>query len=78
MTATDDWPFLYIRPGLFPWGYVILLAAVLLSGIPAVRMAYGKDVTGGGFDLSLFFMGAAFLLLETRGVTSLSLLLGST
>ena len=78
MTTSDDWPFLYIRPGLFPWGYVLLLGAVLLSGIPAVRMAYGKDVTGGGFDPPLFFMGAAFLLLETRGVTSLSLLFGST
>jgi hypothetical protein len=78
VTTTDDWPFLYIRPGLFPWGYVLLLGAVLLSGIPAVRMAYGKDVTGGGFDPPLFFMGAAFLLLETRGVTSLSLLFGST
>ncbi len=78
VTTSDDWPFLYIRPGLFPWGYVLLLGAVLLSGIPAVRMAYGKDVTGGGFDPPLFFMGAAFLLLETRGVTSLSLLFGST
>ena len=56
VTTTDDWPFLYIRPGLFPWGYVILLAAVLLSGIPAVRMAYGKGVTGGGFDPPLFFV----------------------
>jgi hypothetical protein len=74
VTTGDDWPFLYIRPGLFPWGYVLRLGAVLLSGIPAVRMAYGKDVTGGGFDPPLFFMGAAFLLLET----SLSLLFGST
>ena len=78
MITSDDWPFLYIRPGLFPWGYVLLLGGVLLSGIPAARMAYGKDVTGGGFDPPLFFMGAAFLLLETRGVTSLSLLFGST
>lgn len=78
MTTSDDWPFLYIRPGVFPWGYVLLLGAVLLSGIAAVRIAYGKDVTGGGFDPPLFFMGAAFLLLETRGVTSLSLLFGST
>ena len=30
------------------------------------------------FDPVLFFMGAAFLLIETRGVTSLSLLFGST
>ena len=30
------------------------------------------------FDAALFLMGAAFMLLETRGVTSLSLLFGST
>jgi SAM-dependent methyltransferase len=78
VTTTDDWPFLYIRPGVFPWGYVLLLTAVLLTAILAVRAAYGGDVMGGGFDRPLFFMGAAFLLLETRGVTSLSLLFGST
>jgi hypothetical protein len=33
---------------------------------------------GGGFDFPLFFLGAAFLLIETRGVTDLSLLFGST
>jgi hypothetical protein len=31
-----------------------------------------------GFDPALFLMGAAFLLIETRGVTTLSLLFGST
>ncbi len=30
------------------------------------------------FDLPMFLIGAAFLLLETRGVTALSLLFGST
>jgi spermidine synthase len=77
-TTTDDWPFLYIRPGLFPWGYVLLLSAVLLTSLVAVTASFGRDVVGGGFDRPLFFMGAAFLLLETRGVTSLSLLFGST
>ena len=39
---------------------------------------FGRDVLGGGFDPPLFFLGAAFLLLETRGITQLSLLFGST
>jgi hypothetical protein len=33
---------------------------------------------GAGVEAALFLMGAGFLLLETRGVTSLSLLFGST
>ena len=37
-----------------------------------------QDVTIFGFIIALFLMGAGFLLIETRGVTSLSLLFGST
>lgn len=76
--TTDDWPFLYLRPGIFPWGYLLLLSGILLTSLFAVSRVYGTDVVGGGFDRPLFFMGAAFLLLQTRGVTSLSLLFGST
>jgi len=39
---------------------------------------FGKRLYGSGFDPVLFLMGAAFLLIETRGVTDLSLLFGST
>ncbi len=74
----DDWPFLYVRPGTTPWGYIVLLCSFLLGAIAAVRGAFGRDVLGGGFDPPLFFLGAAFLLLETRGITQLSLLFGST
>ncbi len=75
----DDWPFLYLRPGIFPTGYVGVLLVVLAIGALATRHAYGADLfTRARFDLPLFFMGAAFLLIETRGVTDLSLLFGST
>ena len=77
-TTSDDWPFLYIRPGVFPWGYVLLLGAVLLSAAIAIRGAFGRAMFRGSFDAPLFCMGAAFLLIETRGVTNLSLLFGST
>ena len=74
----DDWPFLYVRPGTTPWGYIVLLSLFLLGAIAAVRVTFGRDVLGGGFDPPLFFLGVAFLLLETRGITQLSLLFGST
>lgn len=73
----DDWPFLYIRPGVFPVGYVFLISAILLTGLVAVRRVM-QAVGSRRFDWPLFLMGAAFLLLETRGVTNLSLLFGST
>ncbi len=77
-TVTDDWPFLYIRPGLFPWGYVIVLTALLVIALVSIPVAFGRKSMSSDFNPVLFFMGAAFLLIETRGVTSLSLLFGST
>ncbi|MBN1671239.1 MAG: hypothetical protein JXR37_09415 [Kiritimatiellae bacterium] len=77
-TTSDDWPFLYVRPGVFPLGYVIVLAAVMLLALMATPLAFGRRAVTSDFDPILFFMGAAFLLIETRGVTSLSLLFGST
>jgi len=78
LTLTDDWPFLYIRPGVFPWGYVAVLGFVLAVAAAVVRPVFGLGRAGASFDAPLFLMGAAFLLIETRGVTSLSLLFGST
>ncbi len=78
LTPSDDWPFLYLRPGVFPWGYLGVLGFVLGVALLATRPVFGVGSGGGGFDWPLFLMGAAFLLIETRGVTSLSLLFGST
>ncbi len=75
---TDDWPFLYLRLDVFPWGYVVVLAFVLLLTALLLRPVFGVGRAGAGFHWPLFLMGAAFLLVETRGVTSLSLLFGST
>ncbi|HVS51863.1 MAG TPA: methyltransferase domain-containing protein [Opitutaceae bacterium] len=77
LTLSDDWPFLYLRPGVFPWGYVAVLGCVLVVALIAARAVFGVGA-GGAFDWPLFLMGAAFLLIETRGVTSLALLVGST
>jgi len=76
--TTDDWPFLYVRPGTIPWGYLTLLVSVLLTGSIALRLVFRRGPNRFDFDPPLFFMGMAFLLLETRGVTNLSLLFGST
>ena len=77
LILSDDWPFLYLRPGIFPWGYVGVLGYVLLLAFVVARPVFGLG-RGAAFDWPLFLMGAAFLLIETRGVTSLSLLFGST
>ncbi len=77
-TTSDDWPFLYVRPGVVPWGYLLMMLAMATLAAVATPLAFGRSTLGADFDGVLFFMGAAFLLIETRGVTSLSLLFGST
>ena len=78
-TPSDDWPFLYIRPGVFPWGYLSVLTVILVGAALTVPRAFGFSQRKlARSDWALFLMGAAFLLIETRGVTSMSLLFGST
>ena len=76
---SDDWPFLYLRPNTIPWTYITVFVLVALTATYAVRKVFGNTVfSKGRFDPQMFLLGAAFLLLETRAVTQLSLLFGST
>lgn len=75
--ATDDRPFVYFFGATMPRVYVIALLGVLLVSLLGVRAVGGpfRDMRQYG---DLFFMGAAFLLLETKSVTSFALLFGTT
>lgn len=73
----DDWPFLYLQPGKVPWVYPFILVMVLVLTLVGVRVSAGRGAFAS-FDAPLFLMGAAFLLLETRAVTAVSVLFGST
>jgi hypothetical protein len=76
---TDDWPFLYLRTGDVPWTYLTVFAMVALSASLAIGTVFGASVfSRSRFDAQMFLLGAAFMLLETRAVTQLSLLFGST
>ena len=76
---SDDWPFLYLRPNTRPWTYITVFFLVTLSAAWSVRRVFGQALFARGrFDTQMFLLGAAFLLLETRAVTQLSLLFGST
>ena len=73
----DDWPYLYLRERTVPAHYLAALLAALL--VAALMMGIGGGAAiGRGFDGAMFFMGAGFLLVETKSVTEMSLLFGST
>ena len=74
--ATDNAPFLYYRGGI-PQIYVWALLAVLLLSVLLVR-AVGGPLRNMRPYADLFFMGVAFLLLETKNVATFALLFGTT
>lgn len=77
-SATDDYPFPYAQG----WGlsnyYVVSLTLLLLGSALAIRRFGGIDMAGARRYADLFFMGAAFLLLETKSVVQFALLFGTT
>jgi SAM-dependent methyltransferase len=75
--ATDNAPFLYFKGGTFPPLYSITLALILLASLVAVR-TLGGPLRPMRPYADLFFMGAAFLLLETKNVATFALLFGTT
>lgn len=75
--ATDNAPFLYFKGGTFPPLYSITLALILIASLVAVRVL-GGPIRQMRPYADLFFMGAAFLLLETKNVATFALLFGTT
>ncbi len=75
--VNDDYPFPYLRNRSIPALYGIALGAILLFSLLAVRAAAGPLVPMLRYS-DLFFMGAAFLLLETKSVVQFALLFGTT
>jgi hypothetical protein len=75
--STDDHPFPYIASNGIPTFYVVSLALVLVGAALALG-ASGGSVSAVKTYADLFFMGAAFLLLETKNVVTFALLFGTT
>ena len=76
--ATDDWPFLYLHDKLIP---DLNIRSMVILGVLGVAMVYlflPKGRRRIRFDRCMFFLGAAFMLLETKAVVQLALLFGST
>ncbi len=74
--ATDNWPFLYMREPHLPAHYTSALAIVLLVSVLSVfGVVRGATHT---WSWEFFFLGAGFMLLETKSIIQFALLWGST
>jgi SAM-dependent methyltransferase len=80
--ATDDWPFLYMRKPMVP--NLSLRAAAIMAALGlALLYLFDRSKTAGrskrgGYDATMFFLGAGFMLVETKAVVRMALLFGST
>jgi hypothetical protein len=73
---SDDWPFLYLREPMIPALNLRWIAMVaVLSVVVLLLYAPVRTFKPNG---QMFFLGAGFMLLETKGVVQMALLFGST
>jgi len=74
---TDDWPFFYMIKRVYPVSYLPALGIILLLTIAMGRpLLFGTPFRTS--SMLFFFLGAAFMLLETKAITELGLLFGNT
>jgi hypothetical protein len=84
--ATDNWPFLYNRKALLPGQTWITIALILLLSFGLWRVFGGRAALETeavvkpdyGSMLRAFFLGAGFMLVETKAVVEMALLFGGT
>jgi hypothetical protein len=84
--ATDDWPFLYMQSPALPRHYLAALGIVLVVSALAVWLVLrgGTGISGLAagppprWSWHFFFLGAGFMLLETKSIVQFALLWGST
>ncbi|MBI4526854.1 MAG: hypothetical protein HY695_23915 [Deltaproteobacteria bacterium] len=74
--AMDDWPYLYVRRHFIPLDYLVIIAVLLITSFASVLLSSKR--VARGMDWHFFFLGAGFLLLETKSIATISLYFGTT
>ena len=82
-SATDDWPFLYLRKPMIPtlsWRGMAIMGGLGLLLILLFMPRQAKVENGGSrlLNVQMFFLGAGFMLIETKAVVTMALLFGGT
>jgi spermidine synthase len=74
---TDDWPFFYMGKRVYPTSYVVALSIILALSVYLMHTLVGLERPKVGY-LPFFFLGAGFMLVETKAITELGLYFGNT
>lgn len=75
--VSDDRPYPYLQVPSIPNFYLLVLGLILAASLLVVRIAGGPLIRMVRF-VDLFWMGAAFLLLESKNIVQFALLFGTT
>lgn len=74
--STDDWPFFYMPRRIYPISYLIMVFEILALSL---LIAANFNAERPRFShISFFFLGAGFMLIETKGITEMGLTFGNT
>ncbi len=74
--STDDWPFFYMPRRVYPTSYLVTFAILLLLSAFLYRSFLPESPQIS--HLPFFFLGAGFMLVETKAITELGLTFGNT
>jgi hypothetical protein len=74
--STDDWPFFYMPQRIYPVSYVWMMALILFLSVAMFWNFIGERPHFS--HAAYFFMGAGFMLVETKAITELGLMFGNT
>ena len=74
---SDDWPFFLMDEKMFPTSYIISLCLVLVLSFYMVARILPTQRIQMSY-MPFFFLGTGFMLVETKAITELGLVFGST
>ena len=74
--STDDWPFLYMPKKVYPLTYLSIVIILIFSSTFFINKIF--QLSKNNFSLSCFFLGAGFMLIETKSITEIAKYYGST
>ena len=74
--STDDWPFFYMSYRVYPLSYMLLISFIFVVSFVFIKKHTGINLSK--FSFTSFFLGVGFMLMETKGITELAKIYGST
>jgi spermidine synthase len=75
---TDDWPFLYLENRGIPFAYLFVVSLLAIVSAVVLRRGGLPLARATPYHAHMFFLGAAFLLMEVYAINRLALIFGTT